>query len=54
LTAITVEVPLVLNVGGNVCFVGMPYVDLGVGGGSDDFDQKATEFGLQFGMSAFF
>jgi len=54
LTAITVEVPLVLNVGGNVCFVGMPYVDLGVGGGSDDFDQKATEFGLQFGISAFF
>ena len=54
LTALTVEVPLVLNVGGNVCFVGMPYADLGVGGGNDDFDQKATEFGLQFGMSAFF
>ncbi|MEO8177543.1 MAG: hypothetical protein ABI895_01810 [Deltaproteobacteria bacterium] len=54
LTAITLEVPLVLNVGGNVCFVGMPYVDLGVGGGNDDFDQKATEFGLQFGLSAFF
>jgi hypothetical protein len=54
LTAISVEVPLVLNVGGNVCFVGMPYADLGVAGGNDDVDQKATEFGLQFGMSAFF
>jgi len=54
LTAISVEVPLVLRVAGNVCFVGMPYVDLGVGGGNDQFDQKATEFGLQFGMSAFF
>lgn len=54
LTAISLEVPLVLNVGGNVCFVGMPYADLGVGGGNDQIDQKATEFGLQFGMSAFF
>jgi hypothetical protein len=54
LTAISVEVPLVLNVGGNVCFVGMPYADLGVGGGTDDIDRKATELGLQFGMSAFF
>jgi hypothetical protein len=53
-TAISLEVPLVLNVGGNVCFVGMPYVDLGVGGDDGQNDQKATEFGLQFGMSAFF
>ena len=54
LTAISIEVPLVLNVGGNVCFVGMPYVDLGVGGSNGQVDQKATELGLQFGMSAFF
>jgi hypothetical protein len=54
LTALTVEVPLVLNVAGNVCFVAMPYVDLGIAGGNDLRDRKATELGLQFGMSAFF
>jgi hypothetical protein len=53
-TAFSVEVPLVLRVAGNVCFVGMPYVDLGIGGGSDNVDRKVTELGLQFGMSAFF
>lgn len=53
-TALSVEVPLVLHVAGNVCFVGMPYVDLGLGGGTDNVDQKVTEIGLQFGMSAFF
>src|SRR6185295_14442041 len=53
-TAISVEVPLEFRIGGNVCFAAMPYVDLGVGGGTDNFDQKVTEFGLQFGMNAFF
>jgi hypothetical protein len=32
----------------------MPYVDLGTGGGTDTVDTKITEFGLQFGMNAFF
>ena len=53
-TALSVEVPLVLRIAGNVCFSGMPYVDLGVGGGTDNVDQKITEIGLQFGMNAFF
>jgi hypothetical protein len=53
-TALSVEVPLVLRLAGNVCFVAMPYVDLGIGGGTDDVDRKVTEFGLQFGMNAFF
>jgi hypothetical protein len=53
-SALTLEVPLVLNVAGNVCFSGMPYLDVGIGGGTDDIDRTVTEFGLQFGMSAFF
>jgi len=53
-TAISVEVPLELRLGGNVCFAVMPYVDLGVGGGTDNVDQKVTELGLQFGINAFF
>ena len=53
-TAISVELPLELRIGGNVCFAVMPYVDLGVAGGTDTVDQKITEFGLQFGMNAFF
>jgi hypothetical protein len=53
-TALSVEVPLVLRIAGNVCFSAMPYVDLGLGGGTDNVDQKITEIGLQFGMNAFF
>lgn len=53
-TALSIEVPLVFHLAGNVCFIGMPYVDLGLGGGTDNADQKITELGLQFGMSAFF
>jgi len=53
-TALSVELPLVLRVAGNVCFAAMPYVDLGLGGGTDNVDQKITEIGLQFGLNAFF
>jgi hypothetical protein len=55
LTAITAEVPLILMLGGtSLGMFAMPHVDFGVAGGSDNVDQTATEFGLQFGLSAFF
>ncbi|MEY4551200.1 MAG: hypothetical protein RL685_7395 [Pseudomonadota bacterium] len=54
-TALTVEVPLVFNLGlSSIGLTVMPYIDFGLGGGNDDVDMKLTEFGLQFGMSAFF
>jgi len=54
-TAITVEVPLVFLLGGsNVGLSILPYVDLGVGGGTDEIDQTITELGLQFGVNLFF
>jgi hypothetical protein len=54
-TALTVEVPLVFLVAGRRLGLDvMPYVDLGVGGGTDTVDQKTTELGLQFGLSYFF
>jgi len=54
-TAITVEVPLVFPLGGtSVALSIMPYVDLGVGGGTDEVDQTITELGLQFGLNVIF
>jgi hypothetical protein len=53
-TALGVEVPLLFRVVSSTYFVGMPYVDLGVAGGSDEFDQTITEYGLQFGVNVFF
>jgi hypothetical protein len=54
-TALTVEVPLVFLVGGGRLGLDvMPYVDLGVAGGTDTVDQKLTELGLEFGLSYFF
>jgi hypothetical protein len=54
-TAITVEVPLVFLLGGrSVGLSVLPYVDLGVGGGTDEVDQTITELGLQFGLNIFF
>jgi len=54
-TAITVEVPLVFSLGAtSVALSIMPYVDLGVGGGTDEVDQTITELGLQFGLNVFF
>jgi hypothetical protein len=53
-TALTVEVPLVFVVGGRLGLDVMPYVDLGVGGGTNTVDQKITELGLEFGLSYFF
>jgi hypothetical protein len=54
LSALTVEVPLVFNVGLSIGLTVMPYIDFGLGGGNDNVDMKQTEFGLQLGMSAFF
>jgi hypothetical protein len=54
-TAITVEVPLVFPLGGSsVALSVMPYVDLGVGGGTDEVDQTITELGLQLGLNVIF
>jgi len=54
-TAITVEVPLVFALEGrSVGLSLMPYVDLGVGGGTDEVDQTITELGLQLGLNLFF
>ncbi|HKO91056.1 MAG TPA: hypothetical protein VJU61_07890 [Polyangiaceae bacterium] len=54
-TAITLEVPLVFSLGGrSVGLSMMPYLDFGVGGGTDEVDRTLTEFGLQFGLNVFF
>jgi hypothetical protein len=54
-TALTFEVPLVfLVLGHSVGLTIMPYADIGIAGGTEDFDQTMTEVGLQFGMNAFF
>ncbi len=54
-TALTVEVPLVFNLGlGGLGLAVMPHIDFGLGGGTEDVDQTLTEFGLQLGLAAFF
>lgn len=54
-TALTLEVPLVFNLGlSGLGLVVMPHVDVGLGGGTDDVEQTLTEFGLQLGLSMFF
>jgi hypothetical protein len=54
-TALTLEVPLVIYaMGRRVGFEIMPYADIGVAGGTDDFDSTTTEFGLQFNLGTFF
>jgi len=53
--AITLEVPLVIYaLGHRVGFEVIPYADIGIGGGTDTVDRTLTEYGLQFGLSAFF
>lgn len=55
LTALTVEVPLVFNLGlSGLGLNVMPYIDFGLGGGNDAVDMEQTEFGLQLGLSMFF
>ena len=54
-TALTLEVPLLIYaLGHRVGFEIIPYADIGVGGGGDNFDRTLTEFGLQFGLGTFF
>lgn len=55
LTALTIEVPLVFNLGlSSLGLSVVPYIDFGLGGGNDAVDMEQTEFGLQLGLSAFF
>lgn len=54
-TALTLEVPVVIHaMGRRLGFTLLPHADIGIGGEIDGFDRTVTEFGLEFGINAFF
>lgn len=54
-TGLTLEVPVVIHaMGRRLGFTITPHADIGIGGEVSGFDRTVTEFGLEFGMNAFF